>query len=681
MSSNPTSIYSFFDRDLSWLSFNERVLNEAQKESVPLMERMNFLSIFSSNLDEFYRVRMPALLALHQLGISSQPKPYSEVLAKVNATIHEQQEAFGKIVTEGILPALKQKNVHLLYNEPLPETLHDELNTYFFNEVAAFLQVVDLSEARDFFPANNKLFLAVMVQSRGDKKLFILNIPSEDLSRFFTITKGGKQYILFLDDVIKHNVGKVFINQKVLSCNSFKITRDAELDLQDEFEGNLAKKIEKQIAKRDFGLATRFLYEPGISTNILDSLKDKLGLKEATAVQGGRYHHLKDLSSLPLHAPDIFNELWPAISYKLKAPLLFDEIMERDVLHHPPYHTYEMVLRFFNEAAIDIHVKKIYATLYRVASNSRIAHALITASKNGKKVTVFMELKARFDEANNIKWAKKMKAAGVKIIYSMPALKVHAKIAVIKRKMHHKTQYFGLLSTGNFNESTASVYTDHILFTAHQEMLLEMEQLFLFLKQRKKSDAFPITFHHLLVAPFNLQQNFLTLIDREIKHAKEGKEASITIKLNNLEEKVLITKLYEASQAGVKIHLLVRSICCLVPGVQGLSENIRIIRIVDRYLEHGRVFIFHNNGDTQIYLGSSDWMNRNIYKRIEVCFPLYSEALKDEMMEMIHIQLNDTTQAVVIDDLLNNKPINNGASSKQIHSQRMISQILSAKVR
>jgi polyphosphate kinase len=325
---------------------------------------------------------------------------------------------------------------------------------------------------------------------------------------------------------------------------------------------------------------------------------------------------------------------------------------------HPPYQSYDMVLRFFNEAAVDADVTEIYVTLYRIASDSRIGNALVSAAKNGKKVSVLVELKARFDEANNIRWAKKMKAAGVKIIYSAASLKVHAKIALVKRKKEKRISYAGLLATGNMNESTARFYTDHILFTAHPEILREMELLFIFLGARKKAgNPGLITFNQLLVAQFNLQQRFLQLIDREIDNAKQGKKAAITIKMNNLEEEVLISKLYEASQAGVKVRMIVRSICCLKPGVRGLSENITITRIVDRYLEHGRIFVFHNNGATELYMGSADWMNRNIYRRIEVCFPVYDEAIKKQVLHMVELQLQDNGQAVAIDQQLNNVPL------------------------
>ncbi|HSC36987.1 MAG TPA: phospholipase D-like domain-containing protein, partial [Chitinophagaceae bacterium] len=337
----------------------------------------------------------------------------------------------------------------------------------------------------------------------------------------------------------------------------------------------------------------------------------------------------------------------------------------------------DTVLRFFNEAAIDPSVEEVYTTLYRVAGNSRIAHALISAAGNGKKVSVLVELKARFDEANNIRWAKQMKAAGVKIIYSSNALKVHAKIALVKRK-HASAPYLGLLATGNFNETTAHVYTDHILLTAHQPMLTEMEQLFTFLSKRKKPEETDrINFAHLLVAQFNLQGEFLRLIDREIAHAAAGGQAYITIKLNNLEEEVLINKLYEASNAGVKINLLVRSICRLVPGVKGQSENILVKRIVDRYLEHGRVFIFGNDGNEEIYMGSADWMNRNIYRRIEVCFPVYDGSLREELRHIIGLQWQDNEQAVWIDKELNNVAIT--GSDDKIRSQQAIYHYLAAR--
>jgi polyphosphate kinase len=675
---------AFFDRDLSWLSFNARVLAEAQRKSVPLMERLKFLSIYSSNLDEFYRVRMPAIMALGRLESDDTIKQ-SRRLKRINAAIHKQLNQFGKTLTRNILPDLINKGVNLLINQQFPRALRREIEDIFFQEVAGFIQIVELTEEGNFFPENNKLYLATTIQTaEGVKRSFIVNIPSDQLPRFYSINYRETPHIVFLDDIIKSNINKIFPGLVCLSCNSFKITRDAELDLKDEFDGNLAKKIEREITRRDYGLATRFLYDPTTPQDTLELLGQQFGLRKATYVVGGTYHNLKDLSALPLKDKSFFFEGWRSKKLRIKPEglKLLDYLQRKEILLHPPYHSYDTVLRFFNEAAIDVDVRRIYVTLYRVAKDSRIANAMIQAARNGKKVTVFVELKARFDEANNIKWAKRMKEAGVDIIYSIPELKVHAKLALIKRKKNDKTEYFGLLSTGNFNEGTARFYTDHILMTSNPNLLTEAEELFRFLKKRKKpSHTHLLTFQHLLVAQFNLQERFIALIDREIRNARKGLAASIVIKLNNLEEKVMIAKLYEASRAGVKISLIVRAICCLVPGVQGMSENIKVIRIVDRYLEHGRIFIFHNNGRSEIFMGSADWMDRNLHRRIEVCFPVYQRAMKEEIALMINLQLSDNAQAVQIDSKGNNIPVSGEPGQESLQSQSAINAMLTSDMK
>jgi polyphosphate kinase len=393
----------------------------------------------------------------------------------------------------------------------------------------------------------------------------------------------------------------------------------------------------------------------------LEQLITNFRLNNASIVEGGVYHNLKDLFAFPVSNPELCYPRWPAVKKNILASQsLFNSIALGDIMIHPPYHDYSLVLRFFNEAAIDPDVEEIYITLYRIAGDSRIASALISAAHNGKSVTVFVELKARFDEANNIRWAKRMKAAGVKIIYSIPGLKVHAKVALVKRRKDKRSKYYGLLATGNFNESTARFYTDHVLMTTHKEMLRELELLFIFLSRRKLPVGNEeIEFRHILVARFNLQQRFFDLIDREISLARQGHRAEIVIKLNNLEEELLINRLYEASRAGVKVNLLVRSICRLIPGKPGLSENITVCRIVDRFLEHGRVFWFYNNGHDELFAGSADWMNRNIYRRIEVCFPIYDELVRKELKQMLLLQLKDNVQSVYLDSELNNLPVVN----------------------
>lgn len=666
----------FFDRDLSWLSFNQRVLDEASRSTVPILERIKFLSIYSSNLDEFYRVRIPALMALDKIsraGIETS----THTPGQIDKVIHLQQEKFGSILTQQILPELRKRRISVLYDQELPDTIERDVTEYFFQKVAGYLLLKNIGHGQNFFPENNKLYFIVSLKNADHSdEHYIVNIPSDHLPRFYSINKEGTDYILFLDDIIRSNLGRIFSTATDIQLFSFKITRNAELDLKDEYSGNLAKKIEREIAKRDFGLASRFLFQRGASSRTVSMLTKYLKLGHASLVEGGVYHNLKDLASLPLKGDHFSYVPWPKRNISLGSDeKLLDVLQKRELLLHPPYDSYESVIQFFNEAAIDPEVTRIYVTLYRVANNSRIASALCHAAQNGKKVTVFVELKARFDEANNIKWAKKMKSSGVSIISSIPELKVHAKLALIKRRSHSNngSQYFGILSTGNFNESTAQFYTDHVLLTSNGTILREVERLFLFLKKRKKPKSVEkVSFSNILVAQFNLQRRFMELIDREIGLVKRGEPGSIVIKMNNLEDKVLISKLYEASRSGVIVKLIIRGICCLIPGITGMSENISVIRIVDRYLEHGRIFVFGNNGSSEMFLGSADWMNRNIYRRIEVCFPITNERMKEQLFRMLDYQLSDNQQAVKLDTDGQNAPVVETASTPLIQSQALI---------
>lgn len=633
---------TFVNRDLSWLGFNERLLTEANKQSVPLLERINFLSIFSSNLDEFYRVRMPVLMALNNFT-ADRDDVYSTAKNKIN----EQQKRFGEILSQHILPELLQQDIIWIYNKPLPDQILDQVSKIFYTEVLAHISAVNLeSENTDFFAENNKLYQAVIVQNKeGLEWLHFINIPSHVVPRLFLIEVDQQKFVVFLEDILKHHLTHFFSGLTVIGAYNVKITRNAELNLEDEQDEDIIAAVEKELAKRDYGPATRFLYEPSIPLRYVYRIIYALNLENASLVEGGVYHNLKDLSSFPLKDASLRYPPWPAVqtegsSLKLS---IFDQIGKGDFIVNVPYQQYDPVIRFFSEAATDLDVTEINCTLYRVATNSKIVTALVTAAKNGKKVVVMLELKARFDEANNIKWASELKRAGARIIYSSSKLKVHAKVALVKKKTGDAFTSYGLLATGNFNEITARFYTDHILFTADKRLLEELASLFVFLGKKKKIPGLDdrIDFQHLLVAQFNLQSRFLQLIDQEISNIRAGKDAAIIIKMNNLEERILISKLYEASRAGVKIQLLIRGICCLVPGVKNQSENITVTRIVDRYLEHGRLFIFHNNGAEDLFMGSSDWMNRNIYSRIEVCFPIYNENLKLVIREMINLQLND----------------------------------------
>ncbi|TLV02218.1 polyphosphate kinase 1 [Dyadobacter luticola] len=646
--------YSFFNRDISWLSFNERVLMEAENEALPLMERIRFLSIYSSNLDEFYRVRMPVL----QKNVEGHDE--YEHAAEI---INRQQDRYGANLIKSIIPELTKTGIHFCYREEIPADLIPQTTEYFFSQVAGLLQPVFLTADSVIFPENNVLYVAVILNLEpGGERLAFVNVPTNNLSRFYKIKGIDGDYIIFLEDIIRQNLRYLFPNAVNMKAFNIKVTRDAELDLVDDDGPDMTEKFEKQLSKRDRGYATRFLHEPGLPLRHLQNIAISLDLKNASIVEGGVHHNLKDLAALPINSTALSYQPWPPLrgfDHTDRDHTLFQSLARQDLMVHPPYQSYDTILRFFNEAAIDPSVKEIYTTLYRVANDSRIALALISAARNGKQVTVLIELKARFDEANNIQWAKRMKSAGVKIVHSINTLKVHAKLALVRRK-HAELPYLGLLATGNLNESTARFYTDHILLTSHQPMLAEAEKLFSFLSKKKKPEITDkISFSHLLVAQFNLQTEFVKHIDREIDHAQKGLPANITIKLNNLEEEVLISKLYDASNAGVKINLIVRSICRLIPGVPGQSENIIVKRIVDRYLEHGRVFIFHNSGNPLVFMGSADWMNRNIYRRIEVCFPIYDYKLKEQLMHIIALQWADTAQAVLIDSSLNNVKLPN----------------------
>lgn len=677
--------FYFLNRDLSWLSFNHRVLMEAADPTVPLYSRIQFLSIFSSNLDEFFRVRIPSIYAFTSIHAkkTSLREEFPEGLVKtVKDTIQDQLQDFGKILTTQILPGLEENNIHLYYGDAIRSEHKEAVLDYFLSKVLSFLQPIILKSENqaNVFLENNYLYFIVLIEKPdepGKTTYALLNIPSDELPRFTELQSiGDKCFLLFIDDVIRENLTEVFQGYKIHDAWSVKLTRDAELNLEDEFSGDLAEKIEKQLAKRDIGTSTRFLFDGKMPVEAREFVKSYFLLYDEEIVEGGRYHNLKDMGSLP-------NPCGKKLTYENRAPILnpgftnhdsiFKIISSNERLLHLPYHTYNYILRFFNEAAIDPDVKEIYITLYRIAANSHIANALISAAKNGKKVTVFVELKARFDEANNIRWSKKMKAAGVKIVNSIPGLKVHAKIALVKRIEENETQYYSLLATGNFNETTARFYTDHVFFTRNNEFSDELQQLFLYLQSRMQPEHYEkINFKHLLVSQFNMIKRFRKMIDREIENAKAGLPAHIIIKINNLQERGMIEKLYEANNAGVKIQLIIRSICCLAPGVIGQSENITVHRIVDRYLEHARIFMFYNNGETEFYLGSADWMNRNLHSRIEVIFPVYDEVLKNEMSHILQFQLNDTLKAVYLTQDMKNIKIEPGSGEFQSAAQESI---------
>jgi polyphosphate kinase len=632
---------------------------EAADDSVPLYNRISFLSIFSSNLDEFFRVRMPAIYAFEIIKgkKTTLREEYPKGLPqKVKEVVQQQLDDFGRILKHQIIPQLKDNNIHLYYGDDIQIEHQPPIRQYFLARVLSFLQPVMLTieSKQEVFLENNAIYFIVeLINEKADQshEYALLNIPSASLSRFFQLPSEDKViHFIFLEDIIRENLSIVFPAHNVAGAWSIKLTRDAELNIGDEFHGDLGEKIEKQLEKRDIGPSTRFLFDQTMPDEMRKFLQQYFTFRDEEMVEGGRYHNLKDLGSLPDPTNGTLSyQEWKPVNHPgfRKNSSMFSAINEMEHLLHIPYHSYDGILRFFNEASIDPGVKEIYVTLYRVAAESHIANALVSAAKNGKKVVVFVELKARFDEANNLRWSKKMKAAGVRIINSLPGLKVHAKVALVKRVDIGVTKYYALLSTGNFNESTGRFYTDHVLCTADKVICTDLQLLFDYLQSHKYvSRDHHVPFRKLLVAGFNMVRRFRQLIQREIRNAKKGRPAEIIIKVNNLQEREMISLLYEASQAGVTINLLVRSICCIAPGVEGLSENIRVHRIVDRYLEHPRIFYFHNAGNPEYFMGSADWMNRNIHSRIEVCFPLKNKDLCKEIDAILRAQLSDNIKAV-----------------------------------
>ncbi|MFY0653544.1 MAG: polyphosphate kinase 1 [Cyclobacteriaceae bacterium] len=665
------------DRDVSWLAFNHRVLMEAKDKSNPLYERVKFMAIYSSNQDEFFRVRVADVRQLIEINrkkineaIDAEPQ---EALQEVHRIIREQMNEYGDTLRNSVLKDLEEENVFIRDHKELTEKQKQACLFYFKTKVLAYLQPFFFGRTvGDQFLNNRELYYMLRLQDVFSKRIeyAYLNIPSDKLPRFYKLpTEEGKYSFIYLDDIVQMHLDFIFPDYEVLECRAVKLNKDADLHIEDEYSGDLVSKIQKQITKRNLGTPSRFLYDARISKELLEFIIDAFNFSQDDMVPGGPHHNLMDFFQLPnpIGKKLEFPKMKTLKNHKIdRHRSIFSAIDEADQLLHFPYHSYNYILQFFNQAAIDPHVKQIKVAFYRMAKESIIGDALISAAKNGKEVTVFMELKARFDEANNLMWAEKMQTAGVKVIYSIPGLKVHAKVALVRKKMEDgSTINYSFLGTGNLNEQTAKIYSDQGLLTRHKKIGNELNDLFNYLYRRKP----PRPFSHLLVSQFNVIDSLKRLINREIEHVRNGRSGRIVIKLNNLQERVMIEKLYEASQAGVKIEMIVRSVCCLIPGVEGFSENITIRRIVDRFLEHSRMFWFNNDGEDEVYMGSADWMKRNLRSRIEVIYPVYDPALKEQMKEILELQLADNVKAVMIGQNNDNLPILRKESEPAVRAQ------------
>jgi len=646
------------NRDLSWLSFNERVLQEASDPRNPLVERMRFVGIFSNNLDEFFRVRYA--IARRDFRLLKDEEMIAQahsLLEQINSQVVQLQQK-SLAILERIKEELKGEDIYIIdEREILPEHV-DYVREYFINTISPALFTIILNEVEALPNLKDDVaYLAVrmVLASESGKKQKIqyalIELP-KTLDRFIVLPKiGNANYIILLDDVIRFCLSSHFyiFPCEDISAYMIKITRNAELDLDTDLNKSFIEKISTSVEGRKRAEPVRFIYDKLIDEEMLRFLKEKMGIQSTDSViAGGRYHNRRDYMNFP-HCERKELMYKPFHPYPIKdlkvEESLFSQIAQRDYLQYTPYHSFSYLIRFLREAALDPKVKSIKITIYRLAKQSQVINSLINAVKNGKKVTVQIELQARFDETANIHYAEQLQREGVNTIFGIRGLKVHSKIGVIEREENGKTYRYGFISTGNFNESSAKIYTDYTLFTAHQEILDEVNRVFKFF-----DTPFQVfQYKHLLVSPHYTKTTFLSLIDREIALAKEGKEAFLKLKMNGLTNEEMIEKLYEASQAGVKIQMIVRGVCGLLPQVQGLSENIEVISIVDRFLEHSRLYIFGNDGNPLYYISSADWMSRNLNNRVEVSCPIYQKDIQQQLWDTFHLAWNDRVKARIID--------------------------------
>ncbi|WPY99954.1 polyphosphate kinase 1 [Christiangramia sp. OXR-203] len=658
----------YTNRELSWLSFNARVLQEAADETVPLIERLRFLGIFSNNLDEFFKVRYATVKRIDLAGKAAKSVlggiKASKLLEAITKIVIDQQSESLKIL-EDIQEKLKEHNIHVINENEVTYKQQDFIKNYFLSKVSPALVTIILNELPEMPSLKDsaaylavKMVMAEEVEQKDginrilkrktkEKRYVLIEIP-RNIERFVVLPEeNGKQYIILLDDLIRYNLHTIFniFDYESLSAHMIKITRDAGLDLDSDLSKSFIEKISDSVKDRIKGDPVRFVYDKNIDSETLTYLMNKMGIESTDSIiPGGRYHNRRDYMDFPsLGRPELQfekREPLPIPGLILQTSVL-KGIAEKDYLLYTPYQSFAYVVKFLREAALDPKVKTIKITIYRLAKISHIASSLINAVKNGKKVTVQIELRARFDEVANIRYAEQMQEEGVNLIFGVPGLKVHCKTCVIEREEEGKLKRYGFISTGNFNENTSRLYTDYTLFTADAAILKEIDMVFEFFETNYKVNKYK----HLIVSPHYTRNVIYSLIQAEIDNAKNGKPAGIRLKLNSLSDNGVIDKLYMASKAGVKIKLIVRGICCLNPGIEGISDNIEAISIVDKFLEHPRVYIFENGGNRKVYISSADFMTRNLDQRVEISCPIYDEDIKQELIETFEISWSDNVKA------------------------------------
>ncbi len=673
----------YVNREISWLHFNARVLQESADKRVPLIDRLRFLGIFSNNLDEFFKVRYATVKRIVDAGKKGKSvlggEKAKDLLEEITKIVIAQQANSLEILSS-IEEELKAENIFIINENEISENQAEFIREYFFKMVNQELMTIILNDLTEFpLLKDTAAYLAVkmvmtndeIAGANGRNRYALIEIP-KGIDRFIELPKEGeKNYIIILDDLIRFCLDSVFtmFEFESITAHMIKITRDAELDIDNDLTKSFIEKISSSVEHRKISDPVRFVYDKGIDKDTLQFLKEKMNIVDTDSViPGGRYHNRRDYMGFPsLGRQDLMYKKIEALPIKglsMKGSLL-DKIAQKDHLIYTPYHTFAYVTKFLREAALDPKVRTIKITVYRLASDSQIASALINAVKNGKQVTVQIELQARFDEQANIEYANQLQAEGINLIFGVPGLKVHSKICLVDREEAEGMKRYGFVSTGNFNESTAKIYTDYTLFTAHDGILKEMDKVFEFFETNYKINKYK----HLIVSPHYTKSTFIKLIDNEIENAQAGKEAYIKIKMNSFTSYKMVDKLYEASRAGVKIQLIIRGICCLVPGVQGMSENIEAISIVDKFLEHPRLFIFGNGGDTKIYISSADWMTRNLDFRVEVGCPIYDSDIKQELLDTFDISWRDNQKARVFSEKQDNAYREKDVNETAIRSQ------------
>lgn len=667
----------FLDRDVSWMYFNSRILQEAGRPNIPLLERMSFLGIYSNNMDEFFRVRMA-----YQSRIADQSKknksPESQnakkVIKKISQLNAEYASRFDACLGQ-LREGLKEEGIYIVSDEELSSDQQEYIGRYFRDNLNGFISPIWFSAIKTFdVETDENIYLAVRmkkVETEDSYDYAYIEIPVRLSGRFIRLPDSdGKCYIMYVDDVVRSCLPLVFegLEYSSFSAFAFKFTRDAEMEIDNDPRSGKIQKIAKGIKSRKRGEPLRVIYDSEMPKDLLGRVLKKLDLDRWDTLQkSGRYQNHKDLMKFPMCGrSDLRYPQWTPIMQKSLSgsESLIEKIQTRDCFLHVPYHSFDSYIRVLQEAAINKHVKEIKITLYRLANESKVIKALLAAARNGKQVTVVIELLARFDEESNIRWSRTLQDAGIKVKFGVEGLKIHSKITHILMK---KGTDIACISTGNFHEGNARMYTDCILMTGNKKIVKEVQDVFRFIEY----PYIPILFKELLVSPNEMKHKFIRLISNEIKYRKEGKRAYIKVKINHITDPDIISKLYEASAEGVEIELLVRGNCSLVPGVEGMSEHIRIVGIIDRYLEHSRIFIFGNGGDEKVFLGSADWMPRNLDHRIEVVTPVFNEQIKKELIRIVDYGLRDNVAGRIVDGKGSNA-FNPGLSSEAFRSQEML---------